>query len=278
MEFVTHQDIAAFARELRQRENAQATVKKYTAALRELSAWLEGAALDKELLLEYRDYLLSKVKPQTVNGKLSAINAYLNFAGLKELRVGCLNVQRSAFVKESRELSREEYERLIEAAKRRGDERMYLLMTTLCATGIRVSELAFITLEAARQGQTDIRMKGKCRPVMLSPELRRKLLKYAKKRGIMSGPIFRTRSGRPMDRSNICHAMKKLSKQAEVESSKVFPHNLRHLFARVFYSVEKNLPHLADVLGHSHIETTRIYMATSASAHAKILDKMKLIL
>ncbi|MCD8375389.1 MAG: tyrosine-type recombinase/integrase [Oscillospiraceae bacterium] len=278
MELVTNQDVADFERDLRRREKARATVKKYTAALRELSAWLAGTALDKGRLLEYREHLLTQRKPQTVNGKLSAINAYLRFAGLEGLNVCLLKVQRSAFVAESRELTREEYERLIEAAKRREDERMYLLMTTLCATGIRVSELAFITLEAARQGQTDIRMKGKCRPVMLSPELRRKLLKYAKKRGIMSGPIFRTRSGRPIDRSNICHAMKKLSKQAEMESSKVFPHNLRHLFARVFYSVEKNLPHLADVLGHSRIETTRIYVATSASAHAKILNKMKLIL
>ncbi|MCC8120720.1 MAG: tyrosine-type recombinase/integrase [Oscillospiraceae bacterium] len=275
---ITAKEIAAFERSLARREKSRATVKKYAAALRELSAWLGGAALDQERLLAWREHLLSGHKPQTVNGKLSAINAYLRFAGLEGMGVCFLKVQRQAFVDESRELSREEYERLLSAARACGDERLYLLMMTLCATGIRVSELAYITREAVERGQANIRMKGKCRTVLLQKQLCRRLLDYARGRQIASGPIFRTRSGRPMDRSNICHAMKKLCAQAGVDPSKVFPHNLRHLFARIFFSIEKNLAHLADVLGHSRIETTRIYVATSASAHARILDQMRLIL
>lgn len=277
-QLITAKEITAFERFLTHREKSRATVKKYTAAIRELSAWLGGAALEQEKLLAYREYLLTRGKAQTVNGKLSAINAYLRFAGQAGMGVCFLKVQRRAFVDESRELTREEYERLLSTARACGDERLYLLMMTLCATGIRVSELAYITREAAQQGQANIRMKGKCRTVLLQKQLCRELLDYAKERQIASGPIFRTRSGRPMDRSNICHAMKKLCAQADVAPSKVFPHNLRHLFARVFYSIEKNLAHLADVLGHSRIETTRIYVATSASAHARILDQMRLIL
>ena len=187
-------------------------------------------------------------------------------------------LQRQAFLQESRELSKDEYERLLTAASAKKKERLYLLILTMGSTGVRISELLYITVEALKNGRAEICMKGKNRTVILQKELRKKLLQYAKEQGIESGHIFRTKSGKPLDRSNIYHDMKKLSNEAKVDSSKIFPHNLRHLFARTFYAIEKNLAHLADVLGHSRIETTRIYVAASVAAHEKILSQMKLVI
>ena len=246
--------------------------------MEKLAEYLEDGEFTRHRLLEYREYLQTKNKAQTVNGALSAINAFLDFCGWQECRVKFLKVQRQAFLQEARELSKKEYERLLNAALAKNKERLYLLMLTAGSTGIRISELAYITAEALKIGRTEICMKGKNRTIILPKELRKKLLKYAGRQGIESGPIFRTKSGRPLDRSNICHDMKKLSEEAKVDASKIFPHNLRHLFARTFYAIEKNLAYLADVLGHSRIETTRIYVAASVSAHEKILDKMKLVI
>ncbi len=186
-------------------------------------------------------------------------------------------MQRQAFLNESRELSEAEYRQLLSTAQANGNERLYLIMLTLCGTGIRVSELPYITVEAAESGRAQIRMKGKIRTIILQKELRKRLKRYAKERGITNGHIFRTRSGRPLDRSNICHDMKKMCDETKIDSDKVFPHNLRHLFARTFYAIEKNLAHLADILGHSRIETTRIYVAVSAAAHERILNRMNLV-
>ena len=259
-------------------EKSQATVIKYSSALHRLRMYLDGNELTKQRLLEYRDLLLQKNKVQTVNGALSAINAYLDFAGLSGFHIKLLKVQRRAFIDSSRELREDEYRRLLHAAQSYPDKRLYLIILTLCSTGIRISELPFITAEAADSGQAEIRLKGKTRTVLLTRELRRKLKEHCRIQGISSGCIFCTRSGRPMDRSNICHQMKKLCAKARVDSRKVFPHNFRHLFARSFYSVEKNLAHLADVLGHSSVETTRIYVAVSASAHERTLNRMHLVL
>lgn len=271
-------NLQGFKDALYNNEKSKATIDKYVRSIERLSEFLDGRDVSKELLIAYRDELLKKCKAQTVNGALSAINAYLDYCGMPGMRIRLLKVQRQPFLEESRELSREEYKRLLSAARNRKDHRLYMLLLTLGSTGIRISELMFITVEAVKEGRAQIHLKGKDRTVILQKELCGRLGAYVKKRGIKSGCIFRTRSGNPVDRSNICHDMKKLSLEANVEACKVFPHNLRHLFARAFYEVEKNLSHLADVLGHSRIETTRIYVAVSASAHEKVLNKMKLII
>ena len=228
-------------------------------------------------MLEYREILAENFSSRTVNTKLAAINGYLAFIGADEYKVQLLKVQRRAFIDESRELSAAEYKRLVNAADVGGNERLSLVMQTICATGIRISELSYITTDAIEKRQTEIRLKGKSRTVLIPNKLCKKLAEYATRQHIDSGVIFRTKGGRPIDRANVCHDMKRLCDAAHVEQSKVFPHNLRHLFARAFYSVEKNLPHLADVLGHSSIETTRIYVAASSRQYERMLDKMKLI-
>ncbi|MCD8078482.1 MAG: tyrosine-type recombinase/integrase [Lachnospiraceae bacterium] len=277
MEYITEESIREFENTLTYNEKARATVQKYIAVLRVLAAWLGGEELTKPKLLAWREALLEKKKAKTVNGALSAVNAYLRFRGLEGLRVHFVRVQRASFVEESRELTEAEYKRLLDVARRKGDERLYFLMMTLAGTGIRISELPYITVEAVAAGRAEIYMKGKSRTVLLPRELRRHLREYIKRKGIREGVIFRTRSGRPMDRSNIGPQMKRLCEAAGVDRSKVFPHNFRHLFARCFYAVEKNLAHLADVLGHSRIETTRIYVAVSAASHERVLEQMRLV-
>lgn len=278
MEYITEKRIREFEEALALNEKARATIRKYGMALRRLADWLGGEPLTKQKLLAWRDVLMKTRKAQTVNGVLSAVNAYLRFRELEGLRVHFVKVQRAAFVEEKRELTEAEYKRLLEAARRQGDERLCLLMMTLGSTGIRISELPYITVEAVAAGRAEIHMKGKSRTVLLPKDLRRRLRDYAGGRGIDGGVIFRTRSGRPMDRSNICHQMKRLCEAAGVDRNKVFPHNLRHLFARCFYAIERNLAHLADVLGHSRIETTRIYVAVSAASHERVLEQMRLVL
>lgn len=278
MNMIRENDIQAFETYLYLNEKSRATTMKYIRAVRRLTDFLQDEELTKLRLLEYRELLMGQMKAQTVNGVLSALHAFLDFMGLQDCKVKLLKVQRQAFADESRELSEAEYKRLLLAAEAKENKRLYLLMMTICGTGIRVGELPYITVEAIRAGRAEIRMKGKNRTIILQKELCRKLLKYAKEHNIESGHIFRTRSGNPLDRSNICHGMKKLCAEAKVDSSKVFPHNLRHLFARTFYAVEKNLAHLADVLGHSRIETTRIYVVVSAAAHERILNRMGLVI
>ncbi len=278
MNIITQSTLTAFGLSLYDGEKSRATVAKYMSSIERLSAFLDGRRITKELLLEYRDELLKKYKVQTVNGNISAINAYIDFCGQSGMKLKLLRVQRQVFLEEEKELSEEEYRRLLRAALCRGNERLYLLLLTLGSTGIRISELCYMTVEAVMTGRAQIQLKGKNRTVILQKELRKRLRLYAQKCGIESGHIFRTRSGKPLDRSNICHDMKKLCPQARVDECKVFPHNLRHLFARVYYKIEKNLAHLADVLGHSRIETTRIYVAVSASSHERILNRMRMII
>lgn len=275
---ITENMLETFRKYLYYNEKSTATIKKYFLALQEFQKYLNGKAFTKERFLQYRDFLLEKKKPQTVNGKISAINAYLNFCGRPEMKIKLLKVQRQMFIPEEKELTMNEYRRLLETAKREKKERIYMIMLTLAGTGIRISELKYITVESVCAGKADIHMKGKCRTILLQKKLCEKLLAYARKRGTGTGIIFCTRTGRPVDRSNICHEMKRLCEHAGVAESKVFPHNFRHLFARAFYAVEKNLSHLADVLGHSQIETTRIYVAASTASHERIMEKMNLIL
>lgn len=234
--------------------------------------------MTKEGLSQWKEVLRDRGRaPATINGKLAAVNSFLGFLGWTDCRVKALKLQRRLFRETGKELTRQEYGRLVEAAKTMGKERLVLLMETICATGIRVSELRFITLEAAQGGRAEIRLKGKIRVILLSSKLCRKLLKYAKKNKTASGEIFLTRNGKGMSRRQIWSEMKAICKAAGVDVARVFPHNLRHLFATAYYRVYKDIAKLADVLGHSSIETTRIYLLTSGEEHQKQLDRLGLV-
>ncbi len=275
---VSERTIKQFQEYLIEQEKADATVKKYVRELTEFCGYLAGRPLAKSELIQYRGILQEKHKAVTVNVKLSAINSYLQFMNLGDCMVKLLRIQKNAFLQEEKELTEKEYRKLLEYAMAGKKERLYHLLLTICGTGIRVSELQYITVEALENGKAEIHMKGKHRIVILPKKLIQKLRGYVGKLRINSGPIFRTRSGNVMDRSNICHEMKRLGAQANICRKKVHPHNLRHLFARQFYAIHKNIAHLADVLGHSSIETTRIYVAVSASQHEKTMEIMNLII
>lgn len=275
---VSNQKIEQFRMYLMENEKSDATVRKYVREIKELQQYLTGEPIAKGKVIEYRKILQEKHRATTVNGKLSAINSYLQYAGLPDCAVKLLKIQRNAFINEEKELTQEEYRKLLEAAASQKKDRLYHLILTICSTGIRVSDVRFITVTSLEKGKAQINMKGKNRMIILPKKLIQKLKKYVQERKIVSGSIFCTRSGKPMDRSNICHEMKKLSEQIGVRREKVHPHSLRHLFARQFYEVHKNIAHLADVLGHSSIETTRIYVAVSAREHERTMETMNLII
>ena len=272
------QEILEFEGYLKNEERERATIEKYLRDVRFFCAWLGRRPLTREAVIEWKELLQEKgYASVTVNAKLSALNGFLGFLGLAECRVKFLRIQRQMFRRKSRELTRTDYEALLESARRQGKERLALLMETICATGIRVSELAFITAEAAREGRAEVELKGKVRVILLPGKLCRKLLKFIKEREITSGEIFRTKSGRGLSRRQIWREMKELCERAGVESTRVFPHNLRHLFARTFYRVHKDVAQLADVLGHSSIETTRIYLISTGAEHARQIERLGLI-
>lgn len=276
---ITNELVEDFTACLLREERSAGTVEKYLRDVRAFAAWLDGRPVTKEAAAEWKQYLLTEhYAPVTINSMLSALNALFRFAGWDECRVKFLKIQRRLFREQARELSRGEYGLLITAAQDLGKDRLALLMEAICATGIRVSEVKYITVEAARQGRAEISLKGKIRTILLTNKLCRKLLKYAKSKKITSGEIFITRGGKGLSRRQIWAEMKQLCKQAGVEPSKVFPHNLRHLFATTFYEACKDIVRLADVLGHSTIETTRIYLLTTGSEHMKQLDRLGLVL
>ena len=270
--------IRRYADHLREQERSAATIQKYAHDLSALLEYLQGEALTKALMIGWKEALSADHAPATVNSMLVAVNGFLRFMGWHALTVRLLKIQRPLFREEQRELSKAEYARLVDAAQRAGDERLALILQTICATGIRVSELRFISAEAVRSGRAEVCNKGKRRTVFLPDRLRRLLKTYLKKQKITAGAVFVTRTGRPLDRSNIWRAMKALCKSAEVEPSKVFPHNLRHLFARAYYALEKDLARLADILGHSSINTTRIYTMESGTVHARQIGRMGLVI
>lgn len=274
---LTAEQITAYGCWLRQEERASGTMEKYLRDIRSFFAWLDGRAVTKEIVTEWKEQLQTEKAASTVNGVLAALNGLFRFLGWEDCRVRFLKVQRRLFRDSKRELTRNDYERLITAARERNQDRLALLMETICATGIRVSEVQYITVEAAQQGRTEISLKGKIRTIILPAKLCRKLLKYAKKNKTASGEVFLTRNGKPLSRRQIWAEMKALCKYADVEPSKVFPHNLRHLFATAFYRACKDIVKLADVLGHSSIETTRIYLLTSGVEHQRQLDRLGLV-
>ena len=263
---------------LREQERSVATLQKYAHDLSEICAWLQDELLTKAVLVNWKEQLVSRYAPATVNSMLTTVNGYLRFYGWGELAVKLLKVQRALFIDETRELTREEYTRLVRAAQSRENERLSLVIQTICATGIRVSELRFITVEAVQCGRAEISNKGKRRFVFLPERLRKLLRNYARKQKNTAGAVFTTRTGKPLDRSNIWRDMKALCENAHVAPEKVFPHNLRHLFARTFYSLERDLNRLADILGHSSIVTTRIYTAESGAVHARQMGRLGLVI
>lgn len=275
---VTKNMVASYLQFLKIQEKSKGTLEKYARELRELEQFLAGKEVRKEDLLLWKENLEKTYSPAGVNGKLVAANGLFAFLGRHDLRMKLLKMQKEIFTSEEKELTRAEYGRLVRTAERKGKERLSLLIQTICATGIRVSELQFITLEAVKRGRAEVNCKGKRRVIFLPVRLQKKLKAYAAERGILKGIIFVTRSGRPLHRGNIWAEMKKLCKDAEVNPEKVFPHNLRHLFARIFYSLDKDIAKLADMLGHSNIETTRIYIMESGRVHRQKLERMRLVL
>ena len=270
--------IQAYANNLRLEEKSAATIEKYLRDIRGFARWLGGREITKEQTAAWKAYLVEQgYAPASVNAMLSALNGLLDFLGFADCRVKFLKLQRRMFRDDSRDLTRSDYDALTAAAKSQGKERLALLMETICATGIRVSEVRYITAEAVREGRTEIALKGKIRTILLPGKLCRKLEKYARQKKITSGELFLTRSGRPMSRKQIWAEMKGVCRAAGVAPSKVFPHNLRHLFARCFYRVSRDVAKLADVLGHSSIETNRIYLISTGAEYARTLDQLRLI-
>lgn len=275
---ITKDEILVFITMLRKAERSAGTIEKYCRDLQAFTVWLGDRAVTCETAAEWKHDLQERnYSPATINAMLIALNRFFDCMGWQDCRVNLLRLQRRLFRSADRELAKEEYIRLIETARAHGKERLALLMETICATGIRVSEVRYITVEAARQGRTEISLKGKIRTILLPGKLCRKLLKFAKKQKTASGEIFLTRNGTGMSRKQIWAEMKALCKLAGVAASKVFPHNLRHLFARTFYRVSHDITKLADLLGHSSIETTRIYLISTGAEHEKQLDKLRLI-
>lgn len=270
--------IQAYITHLQEQERSAATIQKYTHDLNALCSWLNGTPLTKAVLIGWKGQLTETHAPSSVNSMLAAVNGFLSFMGWRQLTVRQLRIQKSLFQDESRELTRAEYVRLVQAARQEDNERLALVLQTICATGIRVSELKFITAEAVCAGRGEIVNKGKRRTVFLPEKLRRLLQVYLRKQKKTAGAVFTTRTGKPLDRSNIWREMKGLCERAGVAPGKVFPHNLRHLFARTYYTLERDLSRLADILGHSNLSTTRIYTAESGAVHARQLERMGLII
>lgn len=277
MKKITNELIKKFRRYLIEEEKAAATVEKYIRDINVFADWLGEKELDKETVLIYKENLTQNYAPASVNSVLSSLNSFFTFNEWYNLRVKNLKIQKQLFANKDNELTKEEYERLLTAAKAKGNEQLYFLMQTICSTGIRVSELCYITVESLKAQKAQINLKGKMRVVILPEELCKMLLKYSKEQKITSGSVFVSRNGKPLDRSNIWKMMKALCESAGIARAKVFPHNLRHLFARTFYSIQKDIVRLADILGHSSVNTTRIYTMETGETHRRQIQKLGLL-
>ena len=275
---LTEQAFDQFEDYLRHDEREESTIEAYLRSLTRFAEWADGRAVTKELAMEWKTALSeSGYRPISVNAMLAAVNKFFPCMGREDCKVKYLKLQRQMFRKSEKDLSKEEYQRLVQAAHEKGDLRMELILETICATGIRVGELKYITVEAVRAGVAEIALKGKIRTILLPHRLCRKLQKYAKQQKIASGKLFLTQDGLPVSRQSIWTRMKALCEAAGVERSKVFPHNLRSLFARSFYGSCHDVVRLADVLGHSSIETTRIYLMSTGKEYLRQLDKLGLV-
>ena len=274
---ITQDLIDNFKNHLINEEKASATLEKYIHDIKAFYEWANETQIDKRKVLDYKEYLIGKFAPASVNSVLSSLNSFFEFNKWYEMKVKMLKIQKQIYAQRSKELSKSEYERLLGAAKRKSNQRLYLLMQTICASGIRVSELQYITIDAIHRREATINCKNKMRVVILPKELCRMLAEYAKNQEITSGPIFVTKTGKPLDRSTIWKMMKALCESAGVSKDKVFPHNLRHLFARTFYTIQKDIVRLADILGHSSVNTTRIYTMETGEIHRRQIQKLGLL-
>lgn len=275
--FVTREVLESFRECLTREEKSPATIEKYTRDVNAFAVYAGGREVTKELAIGYKEQLQEEgYAVRSINSMLASINSLFVFLGRPDLKVRAIKLQRQIYAAERKELTKTEYFRLVETAKRR-DERLCLVLQTICGTGIRVSELEYITVEAVKRGEAVVNCKGKIRTIFIVRELRKRLLEYAYAEGVAEGRIFVTRGGKALSRSNIWRDMKKLCKAANVSPEKVFPHNLRHLFARTFYGLEKDIAKLADILGHSSIETTRIYIMSTGVEHRRKMERMGLV-
>lgn len=275
---LTQREFDQFEDYLRHDEREESTIEAYLRSLTRFAEWADGRAVTKELAMEWKAALAEAgYRPISVNAMLAAVNKFFICMGREDCKVKYLKLQRQMFRKSEKDLSKEEYQRLVQAAREKGDLRMELILETICATGIRVGELKYITVEAVRAGVAEIALKGKIRTILLPHRLCRKLQKYAKQQKIASGKLFLTQDGLPVSRQSIWTRMKALCEAAGVERSKAFPHNLRSLFARSFYGSCHDVVRLADVLGHSSIETTRIYLMSTGKEYLRQLDKLGLV-
>ena len=275
---ITAKMIAGFREHLILEERSVATIQKYIRDVKAFMAYAQNSAITKETVIAYKKYLQENYAVRSVNSMLASINSFFSFFGWNDLKVKSLKLQQQVFCPEEKELTKGEYTRLCRAAVRKRNERLNLILQTICGTGIRVSELQYITVEAVKHGEAVVNCKAKTRSVFIVKELRQKLLRYAAEQNIKSGMIFVTRTGKPISRTNIWREMKALCVEANVNPQKVFPHNLRHLFARVFYGIEKDIAKLADILGHSSINTTRIYIISTGTEHRQHMENMRLII
>ena len=275
---ITTKIIEKFKNHLILEERSRATIEKYIRDVKAFAVFVNGAELSKEIVISYKKYLQENYAVRSVNSMLASLNSLFAFLGWHELKVKSIKLQQQIYCPEEKELTKAEYIRLCRAAEKKHNKRLNLILQTICGTGIRVSELKSISVEAVKRGEANVSSKAKTRSVFIVKELQKKLLRYAAEQGIKSGMIFVTRTGKPISRTNIWREMKNLCEEANVNPQKVFPHNLRHLFARVFYSIEKDIAKLADILGHSSINTTRIYIISTGTEHRMRMENMRLII
>lgn len=277
MKIITNELIQKYKDYLYEEEKAKATIEKYIHDVIAFMSWLCGRCVEKATVMEYKQELIENYAPASVNSKISSLNNFFEFNEWVKCKVKTLKIQKQIYANRDKELTKAEYERLLSAAKSKNNDRLYYLMQTICATGIRISELRFINVSAVKTGKAEINCKGKMRTVFLPKQLCKMLKEYIKRHNITSGSVFVTKSGKPLNRSNVWSDMRKLCESANVEKSKVFPHNLRHLFARTYYSLQKDISRLADILGHSSIETTRVYTMETGDVHRRQIEKMHLL-
>lgn len=276
---ITLNQIEEYRKYLMKEEKSKATIEKYVRDITAFYNYLpKEKIVTKDIVIAYKNSLLNNYETSSINSMLAAINGFFQFLKLDQYRVKNLKVQRKIYCDENRELTKADYFKLISALSEKDSKRLNMILQTICGTGIRISELEFFTVKAVKGGKVQVCCKGKVRTVFIPAQLRNKLLVYISKNNIKSGSIFVTKSGKPVDRSNIWRQMQKACKIAKVVSTKVFPHNLRHLFARTYYNVSKDITKLADILGHNSIETTRIYMISTGKEHEEQIGNLGLIL
>ena len=275
---LTQEIITGFINHLHLEEKSANTIEKYARDVKAFAAYLNGNVVSKELVIEYKQKLIADgYAVSSINSMLAAMNSLFDYLEWVDCKVKAIKTQRQIYCPENKELSKAEYLRLVEAAERNHNHRLNMILQTIGGTGIRISELQFITVEAVKSGTVEVACKGKNRVIFIIKKLKKKLLRYAAERHIKAGTIFITKSGKPVNLTNVWREMKALCKKANVDPDKVFPHNLRHLFARTFYKLEKDIAKLADILGHSSINTTRIYIISTGYEHLKRMENMRLV-